>query len=251
MKVVILEDEKLAASSLSEMLLKIDPGFEIQGMIGSVRKAVYWFESNSCDLAFFDIHLSDGLVFTLFEKVNISCPVIFTTAYDQYAIRAFKVNSIDYLLKPIDEEELQKALEKYNSLQSKCNIEQQNLHELIKILGPKKEYKKRFMVHAGQKIRSVSTDDIAYFHVAEKSVFLSTFEGKTYPADATLEIIESLVDPSVFFRVNRQYLVNIKSIRDMYTLSRSRIKLELSPSAPIDVMVSFTKLSSFRKWLDQ
>ena len=251
MKVLILEDEKLAANSLAEMLQNIDPSIRIVRILESVRKAIEWFETNSCELAFFDIHLSDGSVFSLFEKMKIPCPVIFTTAYDQYAIKAFKVNSIDYLLKPIDENELKAALHKYKSHYRDKKIDPVDVRELVKLLGPIKEYKKRFIVHAGQKIKSVNTDDISYFFVAEKNVFLATLNGHTYSAENTLETLESVLDPEMFFRVNRQYLVNIKGIKNMYSLSKSRIKLELSPPSPSEVLVSFPKMSEFRKWLDQ
>jgi two-component system, LytTR family, response regulator LytT len=249
-KVVIIEDESIAAKNLQKLVLKIEIDFEIVVLLSSVKQAVEWFSINKADLVFMDIHLSDGLSFRIFELVNISSPVIFTTAYDQYAIKAFKSNGIDYILKPIDEEELRIAIMKFKKL-VQPSPDYSVIKTLLSGLKPAVEYKQRFMVQAGNKIRSIPVEDISYFYFNEKAVYLTTKENRQYPTEYSLDKLEELVDPVQFFRINRRMLVSFKSIVKISTLSKSRIELELIPPFEEEVLVSFNKTPSFREWLDR
>ena len=197
-----------------------------------------------------DIQLSDGLYFKIFDHVNFTSPVIFTTAYDQYAIKAFKSNGIDYLLKPIDKSELETALNKYRSLTN--NFKDYSLiKNFLTGIKPIPEYKQRFMVQAGNKIRSIPVGDIGYFYFLDKSVFLCTNDNRNYPTEYSLDKLEEIVDPDVYFRINRKMLVSIKSIMKISSLSKSRIKLELTPAFNEEVLVSFNKTHLFRDWLNK
>jgi DNA-binding LytR/AlgR family response regulator len=250
LKVVIIEDEGIAAKNLEQQILKIEPEISILAILSSVRQSVEWLMANQVDLIFMDIQLGDGQSFKIFEKVDIKKPVIFVTAYDQYAIKAFKANGIDYLLKPVDEAELAAALLKYkNFIQPKPDIDL--IKELFINTNRKAEYKKRFMVQAGSRIRSIPVEEISYFYFVEKSVFFSTNDNHRYAAEYSLDNLEELTDPSVFFRVNRRMLISIGAIEKIYTLSKSRIKLELKPSFEEEVLVSFNKTPAFREWLDK
>ncbi|MCK4663184.1 MAG: response regulator transcription factor [Bacteroidales bacterium] len=251
MNVLIVEDEKIAANNLEKMLLRIDKNIHIQDKIDSIENAVKWLNSNTADLIFLDIHLADGLCFKIFEQINIKTPVIFTTAYDQYAIKAFKVNSIDYLLKPIEINELKQSLNKFKELNEIKNANLIDYNSLIQILNKKVEYQDRFIVRFGQKIKSIKTKDISYFYVSNENTFLCTFNNKTYSIDYSLDKLENIINPKEFFRINRQFIVSYTSIENMYSLSKSRIKIELKPKADSETIVSFSRLSDFRKWLNQ
>ncbi|MBE0647188.1 MAG: response regulator transcription factor [Bacteroidales bacterium] len=250
MKVLIIEDELFAAGKLEQMLLEIDPSVRVLAKLGSISESVKWFMDHTCDLIFLDIQLSDGISFSIFEQVNLNTPVIFTTAYDQYAIKAFRLNSISYLLKPIRRDELEESLKKYQSLKSTFSIDFDML--LATIQGREPEYKKRFLIQIGEKIKKVEMHEIAYFFVLEKAVFMKTFPGNSYPVDYTLDKLESLVNPDRFFRINRKYLVSMDSISNMVAYSRSRVKLELTPKADeeLDTIVSIDRSSDFKKWLN-
>jgi two-component system, LytTR family, response regulator LytT len=249
MKVLIVEDESLAADKLERMLARIDPGIEVLAKPGSIREAVKWLSGNTADLIFLDIRLSDGISFSIFDEVNVQTPVIFTTAYDQYAIRAFQVNSIAYLLKPIRPADLEQALKKFGQLKSAYSIDFDTL--LAQIRGEKPEYKMRFLVQIGEKIRKVEVPDIAYFFVLERGVFIKTFPGASLPVDYTLDGLSELLDPAVFFRINRKYLINMASITGMVAWSRGRVKLELQPKPhdEFDAVVSIDRAADFRKWM--
>ncbi len=251
MKVVIIEDEQLAAENLQLQLMALDKEITIQAILGTVRDSVEWLSQNTTDLIFMDIHLSDGLSFKIFEQIEVNVPIIFTTAYDQYAIKAFKVNSIDYLLKPIDPGEIKRSLEKYQMLMSRHEESRIDIAKLLKTLNDPKEYRRRFLVHAGQKIKSVRTDDIAYFHSLRKNTFLNTFDNDHYSLDQSLDRIEKLLEPEKFFRVNRRFIINLDAIGNMYILSRSRIKIELKPAPDEEVLVSFHRMAAFRRWLNK
>ena len=250
-KVLIIEDEKPAAEYLEVLLNKIDPHLEVMAKLATVRESVAWFRVNTPELIFMDIHLADGNCFRIFEEVNIRAPVIFTTAYDQYAIKAFKVNSIDYLLKPVMEEDLHKSLEKFREIKRSAIGDFLEITEVIRSLGEHQEYQQRFMVYAGEKIRSVKISDIAYFYIAGKEVFLCTFEGRNYGIDYSLEKIEGITDPQSYFRINRSFIINIDSIDNMYQLSGSRIKIILKPPSQQESIVSFHRISAFKKWLNR
>ncbi|HYQ59376.1 MAG TPA: LytTR family DNA-binding domain-containing protein, partial [Draconibacterium sp.] len=222
MKVLIIEDEHFAAEKLEQMVLEINPSISVAAKTGSIKESVKWLMNNSVDLIFLDIQLSDGISFSIFEQVMINTPVIFTTAYDQYAIKAFQLNSIAYLLKPIRRIELEESLQKYQTLKSAFSIDFETL--LANIQGREPDYKKRFLIQLGEKIRKVEIGEIAYFFVLEKAVYLRTFQGKSYPVDYTLDKLESLINPEKFFRINRKYIVSIDSINNMVAYSRSRVK---------------------------
>jgi DNA-binding LytR/AlgR family response regulator len=254
MKVVIIEDEAFAALRLKKMILDFNPDIQIVAELESVAESVKWFRSNpEPDLIFLDIHLEDDLSFAIFDQVNISSPVIFTTAFDEYAIKAFKLKSIDYLLKPIVHEELAAALKKYEQFSGlhHSSVDLQSLYNLL--TGKEKKYKERLSISIGSKIKMVEVTDIAYVYVMEKGVYLRTFQGSTYSVDFTLDKLEEMLDPGKFFRINRKYLVNISSINDMVAYSRSRVKLELKPKADdeFETIVSIDRSAEFRKWLNQ
>lgn len=251
LKIVIVEDEKIAANNLQKLILKIDPEITVLAILSSVKQSIAWFEENDADLIFMDIQLGDGQSFKIFDNVHIKSPVIFTTAFDQYAIKAFKSNGIDYLLKPIDEGELAIAINKYKTWLSNENTDYSALKELLSHVQSKPEYKQRFIINAGSRIRSVSVDEIAYFYFTEKSVFICTYQDRKFPTEYSLDKLEEIISPDNFFRINRRILVNINAIDKMYSLSKSRIKLELKPAYEEEVLVSFNKTHLFRQWLDK
>jgi DNA-binding LytR/AlgR family response regulator len=251
MKVLIIEDENVAADKLEKLIQGIDPSIEIMAKIGSVKASVNWLIHHSVDLIFLDIQLSDGIGFSIFENVHLNTPVIFTTAYDQYAIKAFKLNSIAYLLKPIREKELSESLTKYKTLKSAFGIDFDRL--MSQIQGKEVGYKKRFLIQIGDKIKKVDLPEIAYFYVFDKAVYLRTNTGNSYPIDYSLDSLEDLLDPDVYFRINRKYMVSINSIANMVAYSRSRVKVELKPKADdeFDTIVSIERSTNFKKWLNR
>lgn len=251
MKVIVIEDEKLAAERLVDMIQKYDPAIEVLAIHNSIKQSVNWFENNEHpDLAFFDIQLSDGLSFEIFEKTIIDCPVIFTTAFNEYAIRAFKVNSVDYLLKPIDNDELGVAIDKFkNNYPIKDVLHQQQVFDKVLNLITN-NYKQRFVIKVGEHIRSVATEQILYFYSLEKATFLNTVDNHNYVIDYSLEQVENLIDPERFFKINRKYLITIDAINDIITYSNSRLKIELKQSDDQDIIVAREKVKQFKKWLD-
>lgn len=251
MNILIVEDEALAADRLEKILKEITPDITVLAKLGSIKESVKWLMLNSADLIFLDIQLSDGLSFSIFDQVSVQTPVIFTTAYDQYAIKAFQLNSVSYLLKPIRKNELAESLQKYKSLKSAFSIDFDSLLSVIQ--GNKPEYRKRFLIQIADKFRKVETEDIAYFYATDGIVFLKTFDGFSYPADTSLDNLESTIDPAQFYRINRKYFVSMKSISQMIAWSRSRIKLVLKPQADDDdeTIVSIDRSTEFKKWLNK
>jgi DNA-binding LytR/AlgR family response regulator len=249
MKTIIIEDENLTAKRLEGLLQKYDTNIQVLAVLPSVEEVVYWLDANpEPDLVFMDIHLEDDLAFRIFERTGLRAPVIFTTAYDEYMIQAFKVNSIDYLLKPINYEELVQALEKFKSV--KKQFAQPNLDILMQLMGQKDpEYKSRFMVTVGTKIRSIETKEIAYFYSEEKMTFMVTKEGQQLPIDFSLDKLNSLLDPKEFFRISRQVLVSFGSIQAVHAFSKGKLKIDLNPKAKIDVFVSSDRMTEFKNWL--
>ncbi|MCB2201170.1 LytTR family DNA-binding domain-containing protein [bacterium] len=249
MNVLIVEDERIAADKLELMLREIDPGIRVLAKTGSIKESVKWLVKNTADLIFLDIQLSDGISFSIFEQVHINTPVIFTTAYDQYAIKAFQLNSIAYLLKPIRKSELAESLDKFEQLKSAFHIDFDLL--LANIQGKEPEFKKRFLIQIGEKIRKIETSEIAYFYSLEKAVFLKTFQGHSFPVDYSLDRLTDLIHPEKFFRINRKYIVNMEAITNMIAYSRGRVKLELKPAVEdeFDTIVSIDRSSDFKKWL--
>lgn len=250
-KTIIIEDEKLAAERLEELIHEIDSSIEISATLPSVEQSIKYLKQNKPDLIFLDIQLEDGLSFSIFEKNEVDVPIIFTTAYDQYAIKAFKLNSVDYLLKPIKKDELREALNKYKNIKTSYLMD---FEEIVRSIQSKEiGYKKRFLIQYGQKIKKVETEEIAYFYAMEKNVFLTTLSGNTFPIDFTLDKLQDVIDPEKYFRINRKMIVSFDSIKNMIPYSRSRIKIELNPPEPKDVeaLVSVERSSYFKEWMDK
>lgn len=247
-KAVIIEDEQPASDYLASVLQRIASDVVVLRTIDNVKTAVHWLAENQVDLIFLDIHLGDDIGFSIFEKLKISVPVIFTTAYNQYAIRAFKVNSVDYLLKPIMEEDLQQALVKFRSQQLNPGID---INALLEAMNKKPDYQERFMVVTGQKIKSILINEVAYFVSEGRYVKLITKSNEKYLLDQSLESLSHKVDPNLFFRVNRQVIVGFDAIQQMIVWSKSRIKLELKPAAELEVIVSIDNSGEFKRWLNR
>lgn len=250
-RILIVEDEEPAAILLKKHLSEIANDIEIVAWVESVENAVSYLQNNpSPDLLMLDIQLADGLSFDIFKKVQVDSFVIFTTAFDEYAIKAFELNSVDYLLKPIDVDKLKRSIEKYRKL--KAPSPGFNINKLIQTMESKSNtFKKRFLINMGSKIKSIETKDIACFYVLEKGCYLFTYEGRNYPVDFSLDKLESMVDPDLFFRINRQAMINFKAIDRISVLSKSRIRIETKPKSEIEMMVSSNKSHAFRLWLDR
>jgi len=249
MKVLIIEDEKLAADRLKDLLLQINPGAEILASPESVEESANWLAQNPTpDLIFMDIQLDDGISFEIFEAVNIEAPVIFTTAYNEYAIRAFKVNSVDYLLKPIEKEALEAALKKFEKIYAGKIVEQQ----LIKVFEQfPKPWKTRFFVKVGARFLTIPVEEINCFFVEERCSFLRTRTGKNYDLDFSLDQVQKKVDPELFFRINRNFIINIQYISEMISYSSSRLKIKMKDFEHEGLVVSRDKVSEFKHWLDR
>ncbi|MEM6263518.1 MAG: LytTR family DNA-binding domain-containing protein [Bacteroidota bacterium] len=248
-RVLIVEDEHLAVKRLQRLITRLDDSLEVVQVIDSVKNAVTWLQENEPDLIFMDIHLADGNSFAIFDEVEVNAPIIFSTAYDQYAIRAFKHNSIDYLLKPIDKDELEHSLQKFREKQLNGSFDLSKLADALK--GRKEGYQKRFMVTSGEKIKSIKVEEVAYFFGQQKYVFLITKDNRRHIVDYTLGKLEDLLDPDEFFRINRQFIISYDAIENMYAYSKSRIKVELAPTAEIDAIVSIDKSRRFKDWLNR
>lgn len=249
MRVLIFEDEALTAERLTRLLNKYNSAIEIIEIIESVKDGVEWFKNNPApDLIFMDIQLTDGACFEIFEQAEVEAPIIFTTAYDQYAIQAFKVNSVDYLLKPIDFNDLKAAIQKFEKLSIKPDIEKNIYHNLLQQIT--KSYKQRFLVKVGEQIKYVNADEVAYFMHEEGLVFAYT-NVKRYVLDQSIEQIEKLVDPDGFFRINRKMIVSLSSINQIHRYFNSRLKLKLEPGLEEDVIVSRDRVTDFKNWIDK
>jgi two-component system, LytTR family, response regulator LytT len=252
MTVLLLEDETLAAERLENLLREINPELKIAAQLKSVETAVAWLKSNPHpDLIISDIRLLDGLCFEIFQQVNVTVPVIFTTAYDHYAIKAFEVNSVDYLLKPIQQEKLKNALEKSKRLVT-APAPSIDYAEIIKHMqASARQYKSRFMVRLGQKIVAVPIEKIAYFFSENKLSFVVTTDQKRYPLDQPLDELTDLLDPHIFFRANRQFIVTFPCISEIHPYFKGRIKLVLNPASSEEVVISSERTPEFKKWLNQ
>ena len=251
MKVLIIEDEEPAAKRLHKMLKEIEPGFNILDNIVSVSSAIKWFNENeSPDLVFSDIQLSDGLSFEIFKTVNLTSPIIFTTAYDQYAIEAFKVNSIDYLLKPIKKDELANAVNKFKKIFASAAPPAFDINKLLQSINPgAPEYKKRFVVRYGEHIKTINIEEVVYFYTEDKVNFLCTKDSRRFVIDFNLDSLESTLDPKTFFRINRQYIIGIHSIAEMFAYTKSRVLIKLNPPAKHETIVSTERSAEFKHWL--
>lgn len=261
MKLLIIEDEDLAARKLKKLVLEIDPEIEVVGMTESIETSVEWLQQHPApDLILMDIELCDGQSFEIFNQVEVKSAVIFTTAYDEYALKAFRVNSIDYLLKPVREEDLRRGLEKYQSLKDRFGAEARpaplNIDLLMEELrktqtAPQREYRERFLVKFGQRFVTVETDEIAYFFAEDRVNFIKTRAGQKYMIDYTLDELEQMLTPKAFFRANRQFIVHFKSVDTVQPYFNSKLKITLKPATDIEILISREKASAFKEWMGE
>jgi len=250
LKTIIIEDEKPAARLLQRKLEKLN--IEVGVMLHSVEEAIDWFSKNEHpDLIFLDIQLSDGLSFEIFEKSEIKSAVIFTTAYDEYALKAFKLNSIDYLLKPIDEDDLEVAISKFKARLPKQETLQLDFDQIKRMLqNPfEKNYKKRFTIKIGQHLKVISVDEIECFFSENKGTYIHTFDNRNFLVESTLEVLEQELDLKNFFRVSRKFIVSLKAIKEIVVYSNSRLKVILPSYNDDEVIVSREKVSDFKNWI--
>lgn len=251
MNIIIIEDEKPSARRLQRMLEKLE--METEVMLHSVEESIEWFQNNQHpDLIFLDIQLSDGLSFEIFEAVDIKSSVIFTTAYDEYALQAFKLNSIDYLLKPIDEDDLKKAVSKFKDRIPKTQKVSLDFEDIKKLLvNPiERDYKKRFSVRVGQHLKLVNIEDVECIYSENKGTYVFTNEGRNYLLDGTLEQIETELEPKKFFRVSRKFFVNIDAIKDMISYTNSRLQIKLNTFKEQEIIVARERVKDFKDWLE-
>ncbi|SHG22406.1 LytR/AlgR family response regulator transcription factor [Flagellimonas flava] len=251
MNVIIIEDEKPAARRLSRLLSDLDVG--VSTLLHSVEESISWFQSNPHpDLIFLDIQLSDGLSFEIFDIVEVKSAIIFTTAYDEYALQAFKLNSIDYLLKPIDDEDLEKAVKKYRDFKpenQKISVDFDDIKKLL--VNPlEREYKKRFTVKVGQHLKIINAEEVECFYSENKGTYAATVEGRSYLLDTTLEHLEDELSPKKFFRVSRKFYVNINHINDIISYTNSRLQIKLNRFNEQEIIVSRERVKDFKLWLE-
>jgi len=251
MNVLIIEDERPSARRLQRMLERLD--VKVNQMLHSVEESIEWFQTNEHpDLIFLDIQLSDGLSFEIFDVVKVNSAIIFTTAFDEYALQAFKLNSIDYLLKPIDDEELEAAVQKFEKQNPKSKNVQLNFEDIKKLLANplEQEYKKRFTTKIGQHIKMISVDEIECFYSENKGTYAHTAEGRDYLLDTTLEQLEEELEPQTFFRVSRKFYVNINAIKDIISYTNSRLQLKLNHFKEQDIIVARERVKDFKVWIE-
>jgi DNA-binding LytR/AlgR family response regulator len=229
--------------------MDINPNIQVLSILGTVEAAVAWLSKHTADLLFMDIHLGDGESFQIFQQVQVNSPVIFTTAYDQYTLKAFKNQGIDYLLKPFDEDDVRAALNKLHSIRKATEIV---LPQITTIEAQPGKLRNRFMVKMGKLIKTVQSEEVAYFMADDKYLFLVTKDSQNYIIEETVSSLEPQLDPAVFFRINRKFIINIKAIKEMYKLSRNRVRIVLqpSPAAGVEAVVSEERAEAFKNWLD-
>ncbi len=250
MNILIVEDEQLLAMELAERLLEIDSSINIAGQTHSVASTVEWLQHNDCDLIFLDIHLNDGSSFAIFDKIKVKCPVIFTTAYDKYAIRAFQVNSIGYLLKPIDENDLKQALKKYKEIKGMFTPDFDSLLDYLgKTPTSSRNFMSRIMLSSSKAQIPTNVEDIAYFMAEGRYLFAVTKAGNKYFCESTLYKLEEELDNHEFFRLNRRFIVNFSSVISFTPYSKSRVKVKLNPEPEEDIVVSSEKIKEFKEWI--
>ena len=253
MRVLIIEDEPHAAARLQSLVYELVPDASVLATLDSVKGSVHWFKNNSMpDVVLMDIQLADGISFQIFEHCDVKAPIIFTTAYDEFALRAFKVNSVDYILKPVDKAELNAALEKVRS-RVRSDSEQErllkNMSEAVTMLT--KKYKSRFVIKVGEHIKTVDVQEIGFFYSQDRTTFCVTRENRNLILDYTLDQLEDMVDPAYFYRINRKYLVTASAINDIISYSNSRLKLLLKGSQDNDIIVARERVQDFKAWLDK
>ncbi len=249
MKVLIIEDEIPAVKRLIRLLTELREDIDIVGTADSIEEACELFEKHKVDLAFMDIQLADGQSFRIFEKVTVNCPVVFTTAYDEFALKAFKVNSVDYLLKPIEEKQLEDAMLKYES-HFKQSSQESDVQTLMKLMADKRTFRKRFLIKVGNKLSFVSVDDVAFFLSEASTTFLVTKDNQRFIIDQTLDELEQEVNPDDFFRINRKFLIHIGCIERMEAYFNNRLLLHTQPNAGEEVVVSRQRTREFKLWMD-
>lgn len=254
MNILIIEDEELAARRLIKLIKAVDKSANIIDVIESVELSIEWFQKNEHpELIFLDIQLSDGLSFNIFKKVEVNSPVIFTTAFDEFALKAFELNSVDYLLKPIDKEKLRQSIKKYKKVKqsftkNEINFDARKLLEALQ--KNESEYRTRFLVNKGSSLIIIDIDAIAYFFTEDKLVFIITHDNKKYSINSTLDKVEKELEPKMFYRVNRQYFVSVKSIKEIYNYFNYKLKLELNPKpASEEIIISKSKCADFKSWI--
>lgn len=249
MNILILEDENRAAHHLQRMLQEVAPEMQLVAVKETVREAVEYLQSNpALSLIFSDVQLADGLCFEVFSQVEVSCPIIFTTAYDTYAIEAFNTNGIDYLLKPIEEERLKQAIQKARQFTSQID-----LSTLLNLSGlpARKQSKSRFLVKVGEKIRTIPVEEVKAFYSFEKATFLHTTSKRNYIIDYSLDELQQLLDEDLFFRINRKYLVSLEACKHIYAWSNSRLKIDIEGIDDQKIVVAREKVQEFKLWLDR
>lgn len=252
MKILIIEDENAAARRLEKLIGEIAPEASILDRLDSVEAAVPWLKNNpQPDLIMLDIHLADGSSFEIFQHVDVTAPIIFTTAFDEHALQAFKENTVDYLLKPIKVNELQAAIEKYKRLyQQITSPDYKILSETLLKQGGSSNYIRRMLIRFSNSFKLIDMKDVAYFYTKDKITFLvSRSSGKRYPADYPLDKLEGIIDPEVFFRINRQFIINVAAIKEMHPYSKSRVKIDLDPPVELETVVSTERSAEFKRWL--
>lgn len=248
MKAVIIEDEILAAQALQKLIGEVSPETEIIAMLESIEDSVDWLETHPMpDVLFMDIHLADGSSFAIFEQVDITCPIVFTTAYDEYALKAFEVNSIDYLLKPINKDDLQRALNKYKALTTPVD-NKKNLDALMTQLGGKKKYKSCFLIPERDKLIPLATNNIACIFIDLKTVKAISMDKRTYYMSQTLDDLMTQLDPEIFFRANRQFIVSRQAIKDISIWFGNKLSLNIVVDVPEKIIISKARVSEFKNW---
>ena len=249
-RIWVVEDELPAARRLVNML-QSNEGLTVEKTFATASDTVEGLKKLSQpDLLVMDIHLADGSSFEIFKQVPVNAPVIFTTAFDQYAVNAFKVNSIDYLLKPIKEEELKAALEKFKRFHNQ-QLQNHQIEQLIKAIGqPKKEYKRRFAVRYGEHLKTIDINLVAYFFTENKATYLVTKENLRHLIDYNMDELDEQLDPLNFFRINRQFIISVAAISEMHTWTKARVMVTLSPPTKLDTIVSSERAAAFKQWLD-
>lgn len=255
MNILIIEDEPLGAETLEQYIREIDPGMTVAGRTESIQSSVNWLNNNPApDLILMDIELADGQSFEIFNRVNVTSAVIFTTSYDEYALKAFQVNSIDYLLKPIKKNDLARAVEKYREMKKVFSGEKNglNIESLLNDLRTQqsKTYRNRFLVKLGQRLVSVEVEDISYFFAEGRLSYFCTWDKHKYVVDYTMEELEQMLDPRQFFRANRSYIINIRSVQQIHNYFNGKLKLDIKPALEKDeVVISREKAGAFKDWM--
>jgi two-component system LytT family response regulator len=250
-KILMLEDEEPAVKRLQKLLKEVEPDTEVTAVLDSIKKAKNWLQQNPApDLILVDLHLADGNSLQLFKEIEIPSPLLFITAYDEYALQAFKLNSIDYLLKPVKREELFQAIKKFK-LQKLKEQPAMNITKLLEAMQQPfaDKYKDRFVIRYGEHIKTIETKDTAYFYTEARVNFLVTFEGKRYVIDYNLDQLEQMLNPQLFFRINRQFIISLQSIDDMTAWTKARVLIKLKPLSKHETIVSTERSPEFKKWL--